>query len=129
MFSLKTKWTEHYLEELMSILLRAGVAISAAVVLAGGGYYLMKYGMQMPEYRVFQGEPHRFKCVSGICLSAYNLSARGIIDIGLLILIATPIARVAFGLYAFALQKDRVYVIVTSIVLAILLFNLLVPHL
>jgi uncharacterized membrane protein len=52
------------------------------------------------------------------------LAAKGIIQFGLLFLIATPIARVAFSVIAFALQRDRVYVSVTLIVLGLLLYSL-----
>jgi uncharacterized membrane protein len=44
--------------------------------------------------------------------------------LGILILIATPVARVAFSVFAFAEERDRMYVIVTLIVLALLLFSL-----
>jgi uncharacterized membrane protein len=39
-------------------------------------------------------------------------------------LIATPIARVLLSLVAFALQRDRTYVVVTLIVLVVLLSGL-----
>jgi uncharacterized membrane protein len=116
--------TDKRLGKTISILLRIGVTISAAVVLAGGIYYLYKYGMQPPEYHVFHGEPARFCSIGGILRSAFQLSARGIIELGLLILIATPIARVAFSLLAFALDRDRAFAGITLIVLVILLYNL-----
>jgi uncharacterized membrane protein len=112
------------LERTISVLLRTGVSISAAIVLAGGIYYLFKYGLHMPEYRVFRGEPDRLKSIAGICRSVFQFSARGIIEFGLLVLIATPIARVAFSLVSFARERDRFFMIVTLIVLVILLFNL-----
>jgi len=52
------------------------------------------------------------------------LRGRGIIQLGLLLLIATPVARVAFSIAAFAMQRDRLYVVVTLMVLAILLYSL-----
>jgi uncharacterized membrane protein len=51
-------------------------------------------------------------------------SGRGWIQLGLLLLIATPVARVAFSVYAFARQRDFLYVGVTLIVLTVLLFGL-----
>jgi len=117
-------WSNGQLEKTISVLLRTGVSISAAVVLAGGIYYLYKYGLQPPEYHVFHGEPARFCSITGIFRSVFQFSARGIIELGLLILIATPIARVAYSLLAFALEKDRVFVGITLLVLAILLYNL-----
>jgi uncharacterized membrane protein len=54
-------------------------------------------------------------------------------QLGLLLLIATPVARVAFSVFAFALQRDRLYVVVTLAVLGVLAFSmtggqLWVPH-
>jgi uncharacterized membrane protein len=54
-----------------------------------------------------------------------NGRGRGLIQLGLLFLIATPIARVGFSIVGFALERDRMYVIFTLIVLAILLYSLL----
>ena len=50
---------------------------------------------------------------------------RGWIQLGLLVLIATPIARVAFCIVAFALEHDRLYVLFTVIVLIVLLYSLI----
>ena len=55
---------------------------------------------------------------------ASSFSGRGIIQFGLLLLIATPVMRVAFTVISFMIQRDRVYVGVTLIVLAVLLFSL-----
>jgi len=46
------------------------------------------------------------------------------INLKLLFLIATPVARVAFSIFAFAVQRDWLYVVVTLIVLAVLIFSL-----
>jgi uncharacterized membrane protein len=51
-------------------------------------------------------------------------SGRGLIQLGLLFLIATPVARVAFSVAAFALEKDTLYVAVTLVVLTLLLLSL-----
>jgi uncharacterized membrane protein len=49
----------------------------------------------------------------------------GIIQIGLLLLIATPVARVAFSVFAFVLQRGSTYVVVTLVVLTILIYSIL----
>ena len=56
---------------------------------------------------------------------AFHLRSRWIIQLGILCLIATPIMRVALSLVAFALQRDRLYVVITLIVLGLLLAGLL----
>ena len=77
------------------------------------------------DYRIFQGEPADYRQISGIVRQAVSLRGRGIIQLGLLLLIATPIARVIFALFGFAAEKDRMYTCFTAIVLVILLYSLL----
>jgi uncharacterized membrane protein len=48
-----------------------------------------------------------------------------IIDLGLLLLIATPIFRVAASIIAFISDRDRPYVLITTYVLAMLILSLL----
>lgn len=117
--------TDQQMDRVIGTILRAGVIISASVVLVGGVLYLYHYAFTKPDYRVFRGEPSDLCHISGIIRDAMALQGRGIIQFGLLLLIATPVVRVAFSIVAFAWQRDGVYVMVTIIVLAILLFSLM----
>lgn len=120
----KRGWTDEQVERIVGTLLRSGVIIAALVVLVGGILYLIRYGATSPDYRVFRGEPANLRSVSGIVRGALSFRSRGVIQLGLLLLIATPVARVIFSVFAFALQRDRIYVIVTLIVLAVLIYSL-----
>lgn len=106
-------------------LLRAGVALSAAVVFVGGVIYLVRHGAQTPNYHIFRGEPADLSALSGIVRDAFAFRGRGMIQLGLVLLIATPVARVAFLIYAFGRQGDRLYAVIASIVLALLVYGLL----
>ena len=117
-------WTDERVERMIGALLRWGVILAAAVVMAGGAMYLVRHGSTIPDYRVFRGEPSDLRNVSGIITDAVSWHRRGLIQFGLLLLIAVPVARVAFSVVAFALQRDRTYVVVTLIVLAVLLYSL-----
>lgn len=117
-------WTDQRVDQIVGNLLRVGVIVSAAVVLSGGALYLVQHGSTVPDYRVFHGEPAYLRGVPGIVSGALALDGRGLIQLGLLLLLATPIARVAFSVLAFSLQRDRTYVVVTLIVLAVLLYSL-----
>jgi uncharacterized membrane protein len=117
-------WTDEHVERVIGALLRWGVILAAAVILAGGAMYLVRYGSTIPDYRVFRGEPSDLRNVSGIVTGAVAWHSRGLIQLGLLLLIAVPVARVAFSVVAFALQRDRTYVVVTMIVLAVLLYGM-----
>lgn len=112
---------------ILSRLLRTGVILSAIFVLAGGTLYLA-HGSALPNYRVFQGTPAELRTVPGIFHEALAFRGRGLIQLGLLLLIATPIARVAFSVIAFLYERDWTYVIVTLIVLAFLFYSLLGGH-
>jgi uncharacterized membrane protein len=103
------------------------VLISAAVVLWGASIYLFHHTNDHADYRVFKGEPSEFRTIPGVIRSILNGQSRGRgwIQLGLLLLIATPIARVAFSIVGFALERDCMYVAFTLIVLAILLYSLL----
>jgi uncharacterized membrane protein len=117
-------WTDQRVEQMVGNLLRAGVILAASVVLLGGVLYLARHGASAPDYRVFRGEPADLRSIAGILRGARSLDGRAIIQLGLLLLIATPVARVAFSLLAFARQRDATYVIVASAVLAVLVYSL-----
>ena len=118
-------WTDQRVETIVGKLLRVGVVLSAIVVLLGGIIFLVAHGMESANYRVFAGEPSDLRTLQGIMRRVLAFSGRGIIQLGLLLLIATPIARVGFSIFGFAEEKDRMYVAFTGIVLAILLYSLL----
>jgi uncharacterized membrane protein len=73
---------------------------------------------------VFHGEPNQLRTISGILREALAFQGRGIIQLGLLLLIATPVARVALSIVGFAAERDRMYVGFAAIVLVILLYSL-----
>jgi uncharacterized membrane protein len=110
--------TDDLLERIVGNLLRAGVLAAASVVLAGGAWYLASAGNTAPEYHTFQ------PTVRGLHSVAALPGPQELIMIGLLILVATPVARVIFSLVAFVLEGDRVYMSITVIVLLILLYSL-----
>lgn len=118
-------WTDQRMEDVLGNLLRAGVLLSALVVSIGGAIYLWRHGHSPVNFRVFRGEPADLRDVRGIIRDAVRLHSRGIIQLGLLLLIATPITRVAFSIFGFAQERDRMYVVFTVIVFLILLYSLL----
>jgi len=121
-------WNDLRLEIIIGTLLRTGVMLAAAVVMLGGIVYLAHHGHEPVAYSVFRGEPDALRSVGGIVYGALRLSGRAIIQLGLLILIATPVARVAFSAVGFAIERDYLYVAITLFVLAVLLYSLLGSH-
>jgi uncharacterized membrane protein len=112
------------MEAVVGHILRFGVISAATVVAAGGAIYLVRHGAQAASLGVFRGEPEDMRTVAGIIRSALAGRGRGVIQLGLLILIGTPVARVAFAAVGFALERDRLYAAVALLVLAFLLYSL-----
>jgi uncharacterized membrane protein len=116
--------SEQQLENLLSNLLKFGVLIASTCVLLGGILYLIHHGNEPVEYQFFRGEPSQFRSPAGVVKAVLSGSRRGIIQLGLLLLIATPIVRVIISLLAFLWRREFIYVAVTSLVLASLTYSL-----
>ncbi|MBD2773213.1 DUF1634 domain-containing protein [Iningainema tapete] len=115
---------ERQVEIFVGNLLRSGVLVATIVVFVGGFLYLIYHGLEAPNYGIFRGEPPIFRSPQGVATAVLSGRRRGIIQFGLLLLIATPIARVVFSLLAFVRQRDFLYVIITLIVLSGLIYSL-----
>jgi uncharacterized membrane protein len=118
-------WDDRRIEVIIGNLLRAGVLLSASVVMLGGVIYLARHGHSTADYHTFQGASSPLRFVTGILHGAFHRSGRAIIQFGLLLLIATPIARVIFSAIAFARERDYLYVAFTLAVLSVLAYSLL----
>jgi uncharacterized membrane protein len=112
------------LERVIGHLLRYGVLLSSLVVFAGGIVYLIRHGGQLPQYGEFKGEPDKMKNPVPMWKAILNGEGRPLIQFGLLILIATPIARIVFSIFGYLMEKDYLYILITCIVLAVILWNI-----
>jgi uncharacterized membrane protein len=108
----------------IGLLLRTGLFISAFIVLFGGIIYLTEKGALKPDYKKFVGEPQNLKVIKFVIADALKLNSSSIMQMGILLLIATPIARVMYSIAEFAKQRDYLYVCITVIVLAIIAYSL-----
>lgn len=117
------RWTDHQVDQVIARLLQFGVLIATIVVLAGGTLLVVRGGTVL-DLSTFHGESSAITSVGAILRGVAAMDARSITQFGLVLLILTPIARVALTLGAFLIQKDRLYVALTAVVLALLLFGL-----
>lgn len=115
---------DYRVEQIIGRLLQLGVLLAATVVLIGGVMLLVQYGNHAAAFQIFRGESASLRSVTAIIRTAFQGDARGIVQLGLLLLIATPVARVALTLGAFVIQRDRLYIVTTLIVLSLLLYGL-----
>jgi len=113
------------IELMLANLLRFGVMLSASVVLIGAVVYLLRYGHEAANFSVFRGEAAALRSLPAVAAGAIRLHGKSIIQLGLLLLIATPVARVVSSAIGFAMERDYLYVALTLIVLAVLLYSLI----
>ena len=121
----ESRWTDHAVEQLIGRFLQFGVMLAASVVLVGGTLVLVQHGSAPVSYTVFHSAPQQLRTIGGIVRGALALDSKAIVQLGLVLLIATPVVRVAFMLIAFVVQRDRVYAAISGLVLALLLYGLL----
>lgn len=123
-------WGERDVEQYIGKLLRYGVMLSCAITLFGGVIYLFQHKGVMVDYSPVPtgmafGVEDYLRELNTIFPRILDFDGAAIIQFGVLVLIATPIIRVAFSAFSFLIEKDYLYVVITLIVLAIILANML----
>jgi uncharacterized membrane protein len=103
--------------------LRLGVFTAAAIALTGGILYLSAHP-PLPDYTHFAGTEPQYRHLPGILQGVLQGNGLAIIQLAVVILIATPILRILFSVAAFTLEKDRMYVLITLIVLCVILLGM-----
>ena len=112
----------------MGRLLQIGVLAASVVMAIGGLLYMRAHHGETPNYRVFSSEPLRLRHFGGVASGIISGDPAAIIQLAVLLLIATPVARVAFALIAFLIEKDKLFVLISSIVLVVLLYGFIRPQ-
>ena len=120
----KSFWQERDVELFIGQQLRWGVITSSIIAFIGGVIYLIKNGGHTPTYTEFTGAPEYVRHLPGILHGIAALDGMAIIQLGVVVLLATPITRIAFSVLAFAMEKDTLYVVITLIVLGVITFSI-----
>jgi len=120
----KEFWQERDVEMFIGQQLRWGVITASVIAFIGGIIYLYSHGGDTPAYHVFNGAPEYVRYLPGIFHGVARLDGMAIIQLGVVVLLATPITRIAFSVVAFAMEKDRLYVMITLLVLSIIIFSI-----
>lgn len=118
-------FTDKQMDLAIGKFLRFGVIFSAVLVFIGGILYLRAPFRSAPTYSHFLAESTSLQGIADVLRSATHLDAKSVIQLGLICLIATPVIRVAFCVVGFARQKDRLYIVISSSVLVILIYSLI----
>lgn len=115
---------ESTLDFILSVVLRIGLALSIFTVLIGGGLFLWEHAGEAIDYRIFTGEPASLMGIKTILTSAYRDRSLAIVQLGIILLVATPVTRVASCILVFLKERDFLYVGLASFVLIVLLISL-----
>ncbi|RZU43337.1 DUF1634 domain-containing protein [Edaphobacter modestus] len=120
------------LQRLISLTLRTGVLVAVLVGVLGGTVFLHSHRSDPVSFQTFVGAKSLFASPSRTVQQAFHPQTmdtenRGlaIAQVGIICLLLTPIIRVALSIVGFALEHDRVYVVITAVVLATLTCSML----
>ncbi|AEU38050.1 DUF1634 domain-containing protein [Granulicella mallensis] len=109
----------------MTAVLRWTTAGAGMVIFVGGVLLLLRHRAAPAAFHSFIGEPDALRFVPQIAMGAFHGHALAIVQLGILLLIATPMLRVVCVGIGYAIERDWLYVAVAGIVLAVLGFSLL----
>jgi uncharacterized membrane protein len=122
------KFKDKDMQVVIGWVLRTGVFLSMTIVIIGGIIYLYRHGHSIVNYSEFKGIPNFIHSFNGIINGIVTIRGRAIIQAGIILLIATPIIRVAFSAIGFILEKDYLYTGITFIVLLIIFISAFSGH-
>ena len=108
-------------ELIISSVLRGGVILSGTII----GIGVADFYLHGPSHLLYGGGLAYPSSIAAIWIGLTHADPVAIIALGLVLLLATPVARVAVSIIAFAISRDRLYVVITLLVLCILVFSLL----
>lgn len=120
--------TKPDIQQLIGNTLRRGVTLACVLAAVGGIYYLASHGGDpVPDYRNFDAATAAaqtdYTTLGGIVRGVAAFNAYSCIQLGVAVLILTPIVRVLFSFLDFALERDWLYAAITAVVLAVIVAN------
>lgn len=120
-----TQSEEKNFQNIIGNLLRYGVWISLAVAFIGGIVYLMHHGNEIEDYSVFkENDKNIFEVITSVYNGLIQRKGDSIIFSGIILLFLTPVFRVILSLFSFLLEKDYLYVVITTIVIGIIILSI-----
>ncbi len=112
------------MQVLMGRIFIFGVAVSSLIVLAGGTLYLIRHGEAPVHYQIFRGEPIELRSIAGVAREAGVPTGRGLIQLGLVLLVAVQVLRVSLTVWLFYTERDWKFCVISLTVLAVLAYSL-----
>jgi uncharacterized membrane protein len=119
------KFGEKDFQTIIGNLLRYGVWTSLSVAFIGGIVYLLHHGNELEDYSVFkENDRNIFEVITAVYQGVIQGRGESIIFLGIVLLFLTPVFRVLLSLFSFFLEKDYLYVVITTIVIGIIVLSI-----
>jgi len=109
-------------------ILRIGVISSMVIVVIGGIVFVYRHGHSIPDYRTFRKVPDFISSPMGVLEGVIHWKGQAIIQLGIMLLIATPVLRVVFSAIGFMMERDRLYTFISLLVLFIIIMSAITGH-
>lgn len=109
-------------------ILRIGVIASMTIVAIGGIFFVYRHGHSIPDYSTFRRVPDFISSPKGILEGVIHFKGQAVIQLGIMLLIATPVLRVIFSAIGFILERDRLYTFISLLVLLIIIMSAITGH-
>ncbi len=109
----------------INLILRTGVLVSAVLLVTGGILFAFQHPGTVFSFKSFAGEPERLRHLSPVFREALQFRSRAVIQLGVIILISTPVLRVIFSFIEFLIRRDWIFLFITAIVICTLFYSLL----
>jgi uncharacterized membrane protein len=117
-------------DQIQNVLARVmliGVLVAAALMGAGLIWFLATHDGMPPGDHMFNGEPKYFENPISMIQRVFDSKdvghRRSLIMIGVVLLLINPLVRVAFAAFGFTAQGDKLYAVISLVVLAVLILS------
>lgn len=117
------KFKDRDMQLVLGRVLLAGTIVSISIVFFGGVIYLYNHGHYIADYRKFVGIPAFLQHGDSLFSGVFEFRGQAIIQLGIMLLIATPILRVVTSAIGFVLEKDYMYLGISLLVLLIIFMS------
>ncbi len=117
-------FTDKDLQKIIGGVLKYGVLTVLITSVIGGTLYLYRHSTEMVDYSSFaENDQSIFDVMQSVFVNVGNGKGRGIIFLAVLLLFLTPLVRLLLSLVSFVLEKDRLYIAITLLVIAVILLS------
>lgn len=117
------KENEDRLRALLARIMLWGVGIAAAIMLGGLVVFLAGHAGTPTGDRKFTGEPADLTHPAEIFRAAVTGNNLSLMQVGVLLLLANPLVRVALAAWGYAASRDRLYAGIAALVFAVLVVS------